>query len=108
MEKFRLERFYPQKLEIEITAQQLVSMFPVEIQEHPFMGEIKRVWKTKEKTFSVDSVEKEDVLNLSKDKKHLQVKREKLLQILSEIDKFEIVLFYENKEDIYKVEKIKG
>ncbi len=108
MGRFRLERFYPQKMEIEITPQQLISMFPIEVQEHPFMGEIKRVWKTKDSVYSVDTIEENFVLDLTKDRKHLQVKKEKMLEILSNIKEFEIILYYEGKEDLYKVEKLEG
>ncbi len=103
MKKYVLKRFYPQEMSIEITPQQLVSMFPVELQEHPFMGEIKRIWKNDSEEFSVDTIDKEFIVDLTKDRKHLQVKKEKMLEILSSLKSFEIILYYEDKEDIYKV-----
>ncbi len=103
MKTFILQRFYPQEMTIEITPQQLISMFPIELQEHPFMGEINRVWRTDNNVYSVDTVDKEFVVDLTKDRKHLQVKKEKILEILNDLDEFEIVLYYEDKEDIYKV-----
>lgn len=104
--QFKLSRFYPTKLEITVTPQQLISMFPVEIQEHPTMGIVERVWRTSEENISVNSLP-EYIINLSSGKKHLRLKDEKMLEILNRLENFEIVLFYENKEDIYKVEKIK-
>jgi len=106
MAVFRLKRFYPQKLEIEVTPQQLISMFPIELQEHPFMGEIIRVWKTEKETFSPLTAKKEDIIDLTKDKKHIQMKKEKMLEILQSVEKFKIILYYEDKEDLYEVEKI--
>ncbi len=103
MKTFILKRFYPQEMTIEITPQQLISMFPIELQEHPFMGEINRVWKTDNKVYSVNTIDKDFVVDLTKDRKHLQVKREKMLEILNDLNEFEIVLYYEDKEDIYKV-----
>ncbi len=103
MKTFILQRFYPQEMTIEITPQQLISMFPIELQEHPFMGDINRVWRVDNKVYSVDTVDKEFVVDLTKDRKHLQVKKEKMLEILNDLNEFEIVLYYEDKEDIYKV-----
>ena len=93
-------------MEIDITPQQLVSMFPIEMQEHPHMGEIERIWKTEDKTFSVKTLDKEDVLDLTKKRKHLQVKNEKMLEILQNLQDFQIVLFYEGNEDIYSVKRL--
>jgi len=70
------------------------------------MGTINRVWKTDKEIFSVDTISDEFILDITQDRKHLRVKDEKLYQILSEIKKFEIILYYENKEDMYRVEKI--
>ncbi len=106
MAKFLLKRFYPTNLQIEATDKQILQMFPVEKQEHPFMGIISRVWLTEDKEISVDTSPKEDVLDLSKDGLHLQLNPEKLQQILQSLDKFKIVLYYEDKEDIYEVERI--
>ncbi len=105
MKTFILERFYPQHMKIEITPQQLITMFPIEIQEHPFMGDIKRIWKTENRVFSVDTIDKESLLDLTKDRKHIQVKKEKMLEILNNLKEFEIILYYEGKEDIYKVKE---
>ncbi|HHG75631.1 MAG TPA: hypothetical protein ENK22_11340 [Persephonella sp.] len=106
MSQFKLKRFYPTQLEIIVTAQQIVSLFPIEIQEHPFMGLINRVWRDNKKIYSVETLSGEFILDLSHNKKHLRIKDEKLYQILSELTQFEIILYYENKEDIYKVEKL--
>ncbi len=106
MSQFRLRREYPTQLEITVTAQQLVSMFPIEIQEHPFMGLIIRVWKTSDKTYSVENTPENYVVDLSGDRKYVKVKDEYMFQILSNLENFEIVLFYENREDVYQVKKI--
>lgn len=106
MSWFRLKRFFPTQLEITVTPQQIVSMFPVELQEHPTMGIINRIWRTEKEIFSVKTIPDEFVLDLTQNGKHLRVKDEKLYQILSDLKEFEIVLQYENKEDIYTVEKI--
>ncbi|WP_297454480.1 hypothetical protein [Persephonella sp.] len=106
MSHFRLERFYPTKLEITITPQQLISMFPIEVQEHPTMGLISRIWKSEDKIFSVDTLPSEDVEDLTTTKKYLKAKDSKMLEILQNLDGFEIVLYYEDKEDIYKVTKL--
>ncbi len=103
---FKLKRFEPTKLEIDITPKQLVRMFPIELQEHPFMGIIERVWKTKDKIYSVKTIPEEFIKIASKDKIHKIVKEEKMLEILSNLDNFEIILFYEDKEDKYTVSRI--
>ena len=103
---FKLKRFFPQELEIQITPEQLVSMFPVELQEHPFMGEILRVWKTEDKTYSPLEANPEEIIDLTKDRKHIQLKKEKMLEILNNTSRFKIVLYYQDKEDLYEVEKI--
>ena len=103
---FKLVREFPTKMEIDITPQQLVSMFPIEMQEHPHMGEIERIWKTENEIFSVKTLDKEDVLDLTKKRKHLQVKNEKMLEILQNLQDFQIVLFYEGNEDIYFVKRL--
>ncbi len=103
---FKLIREFPQRMEIKATPQQIVSMFPIEVQEHPHMGEIERVWKTDKETFSVNTLPQEVIIDLTKKRKHLQVSQEKMLEILQSIDKFQIVLYYEGNEDIYSVEKI--
>ena len=103
---FKLKRYSPTKLEIDITPNQLVGMFPIEVQEHPFMGVIERIWKSGDKVFSIKTIPEKFVDSVSKDKLHKVVKKEKMLQILSELDNFEIILFYEDKEDRYEVLKI--
>ncbi|EDP74329.1 hypothetical protein [Hydrogenivirga sp. 128-5-R1-1] len=106
MAKFKLKRFFPQEIEIEITDKQLVQMFPIEVQEHPFMGEISRQWQSNEQIFSVESAKPEELIDMSTNSKHIQLKKETMEKILSSLNKFKIVLYYEDKEDIYEVEKI--
>ncbi len=103
---FKLIREYPQKMEIKATPQQIVSMFPIEVQEHPHMGEIERIWKSDTEEFSVSTLPKEYVIDLTKKRKHLQVSSEKMLEILQSVKSFKIILYYEGNEDIYFVEKI--
>ncbi|MEJ5172517.1 MAG: hypothetical protein WHT47_02255 [Hydrogenothermaceae bacterium] len=103
--KFKLTRFYPQKIEIEILLNQLISMFPIEMQEHPTFGLIKRVWRTTDKEFSIESFPQDMIENLSSSKTYLKVKDEAMKSILQNLDSFEIVLYYEDKEDIYRVMK---
>jgi hypothetical protein len=107
MKIYKLKRYHPVELEIEISDKQLISMFPIEVQEHPSMGQIQRVWKSKDFTYSIGTSNKEDVLDLTKDALHLQLKKEKLEEILQELEEFKIILYYEDKEDIYEVKKIK-
>ncbi len=102
---FRLIREVPHRIEITITPPQLISMFPIELQEHPTMGEIERIWKSKDKIFSVSTLE-DCVVNVSNHRKHLKVCNEKMLEVLENLDRFEIILFYEGTEDKYIVEKI--
>ncbi|NPA53660.1 MAG: hypothetical protein GXO21_03220 [Aquificae bacterium] len=106
MEKIKLKRFFPTKMEIEITPQQLISMFPIELQEHPFMGEIKRVWKTSDTIYSIDTIDKKFIEDMTLERKYLQVKKEKMMDILSSLKEFEIILYYEDKEDIYIAQKV--
>ncbi len=103
---FKLIREIPQRMEITATPQQIVSMFPIEIQEHPYMGEIERIWETETEKYSVDTLPKECVIDLTKKRKHLQVSNEKMLEILQSVKSFKIVLYYEGNEDIYFVKKI--
>lgn len=70
------------------------------------MGLISRIWKSEDKIFSVDTLPSEDVEDLTTTKKYLKVKDSKMLEILQNLDNFEIVLYYEDKEDIYKVTKL--
>ena len=69
------------------------------------MGVINRIWRTEKEIFSVETIPDEFILDLTENRKHIRVKDEKLYQILSDLDNFEIVLYYEDKEDIYKVER---
>lgn len=85
---------------------QLISMFPIEVQEHPTFGLIKRVWKTSDKEFSIETFPEDMIENLSSSKTYLKVKDEAMKSLLQDIDNFEIVLFYACKEDIYKVLKL--
>ena len=106
MAKFKLKRFFPQEIQIEVTDKQLIQMFPIEVQEHPFMGEITRQWHSDSKIFSVENSNPEDIIDLSTNSKHIQMKKEVMEDILSRLEKFKIVLYYEDKEDIYEVEKL--
>ena len=103
---FKLKRYTPTKLEIEITPKQLVGMFPIEVQEHPYMGIIERVWKSNDKIYSVKTIPEEFIKEIFKDKVHKIVKEEKMLEILSQLENFEIILYYQNKEDKYEVFKV--
>ncbi|WP_457640597.1 hypothetical protein [Persephonella sp.] len=107
MAQFRLIRFHPTKLEISITAQQLLSMFPIEIQEHPVMGEIERVWISQNTVYSVKNSPEDHILDLSGNRKHLKLKEDKMLEIIQNLEKFEIALYYEGNVDKYIVEKLK-
>lgn len=107
MKIYQLKRFYPTDIQIQITDKQLLQMFPIEVQEHPFMGQIQRVWKTEDFTYSIGTSKKEDILDLSKDTIHLQLKEEKMEEILQTLEEFKIILYYENKEDIYEVKRKK-
>ncbi|WP_457643000.1 hypothetical protein [Persephonella sp.] len=107
MSRYRLSRSHPTKLEITVTSSQIVSMFPVEQQEHPVMGIIQRVWKTPEKTISVDTVPSQYIIDLSGSRQHLKVDDNFLLSLLPQMDSFQIILYYEGKEDIYQVEPLK-
>ncbi len=103
---FKLKRYNPTEIEIEITPNQLVSMFPIEIQEHPFMGKIERVWQTDDKTYSIRTIEEDFIIDKSSKNLHKIVKTEKMLEILSNLKNFQIILFYEDKKDIYDVKKL--
>ncbi len=106
MLKFRLIRSDPTKLEVEITSSQLISMLPIEIQEHPVMGEIERVWLSDKKVYSVKNLDPSSV-EIHLEGKHIKISDEKMLSILQTLEKFEIALYYEGKVDKYIVEKIK-
>lgn len=79
MQKFKLKRYFPQEIEIEITDKQLLDMFPIEEQEHPFMGNIERVWKSENQIFSIKNSNPEDIIDLSGKTKHIQLKKKKCL-----------------------------
>ncbi len=103
---FKLIRDFPTRIEINITPNQLISMFPIEVQEHPTMGEIERIWKSTEgEVFSVETLS-DCIVNLSNNRKHIKVCDDKMLSILNTINEFEIILFYEGKEDKYTVKKL--
>ncbi len=102
---FKLIREIPTHIEITITPNQLISMFPIELQEHPTMGQIERIWKTEGNIFSVETLS-DCIVNLSNNRKHIKVCDEKMMSILNDIQEFEIILFYEGKEDKYQVKKL--
>ena len=103
---FKIKRYKPTKIEVDITTKQLVGMFPIEVQEHSHMGIIERVWKVGNEIYSVKTIPEQFVTDLSKNKLHKLVNEEKMLNILSKIEHFEIILYYEGKEDRYEVHKI--
>ncbi len=102
---FKLIRNVPTHIEINITPNQLISMFPIEVQEHPTMGIVERIWKTDSAVFSTETLS-DCIVNLSNNRKHIKVCDEKMLSLLNELSEFEIILFYEGKEDKYSVKKI--
>jgi len=102
---FKLIRNVPTHIEINITPNQLISMFPIEVQEHPTMGIVERIWKTDSAVFSTETFS-DCIVNLSNNRKHIKVCDEKMLSLLNELSEFEIILFYEGKEDKYSVKKI--
>lgn len=104
--KFKLKRYVPQNLEIEILSTQLIAMFPIEIQQHQNFGKIRRVWKVDNEEFSVEKFSKEDIDVISTSKIHSKVKDDILFRLLQNIDKFKIILYYADREDIYEVEKV--
>lgn len=103
--KFKLTRYLPQKIEIDVLPSQITSMFPIEVQSHPVFGQLKRVWKADEVEYSVESFRKEEI-DVVKQDKHEKVKDEVMLKILQDLDRFQIILYYSDKEDIYDVVKI--
>lgn len=105
MMKFKLIRYFPQRIEIEVLPSQLVSMFPIEIQPHPVFGQLKRVWKTKSNEYSVENFTEEEVQVLNSDN-HIKLKDETMLKLLQQLDTFQIVLYYSDKQDIYEVIKV--
>lgn len=103
--KYRLIRYIPQKIEIEVLPAQIISMFPIEIQHHPFFGMLKRVWKVEEVEYSVEGFEQDEV-EVVVPNKHTKLKEEVMLKILHHIDKFQIILYYSDKQDVYEVVKV--
>jgi len=106
LSQFRLKRTYPTTLEITVTPSQIIQMFPVELQEHPSMGIIKRVWKTEGQIYSVDAFPEDAIEDLSGSRKYLRLKDEYMKQLLSEMNRFQIILYYQDKEDVYFVERL--
>ncbi|ACN98909.1 hypothetical protein [Sulfurihydrogenibium azorense] len=106
MIKYRLTRFYPQKIEIEILDTQIISMFPIEIQEHPTFGFIKRVWQTQDTVYDVENYTDEYKENLSSTKTYIKLKDSVMKQILEGLSEFKIILYYQDKEDIYQVKRV--
>lgn len=80
-------------------------MFPVEIQSHPVFGELKRVWKTSDSEYSVECFSQEDV-QIVNPGHHMKLKDEVMLRLLQNLEKFQIVLYYSDKQDIYDVVRI--
>ncbi len=103
---FRLIRYTPQKIEIEITANQVIQMFPIEITEHPTFGFIERLWKLRNGIYSINSFDENLIYNLSSTKLHKKLKDDVMLDILNKEERFKIILKYENKEDIYDLVKL--
>lgn len=67
---------------------------------------IERVWRGKDVEYSVDFFPEDHLENLSSSRISIKVKDQIMLDILQNLEEFEIVLYYSDKEDIYKVEKI--
>lgn len=106
MKKYRLTRYYPQKIEIEVLDNQIISMFPIEIQEHSTFGLIKRVWMTENDVYDVEKYPEEYIENLSFTKKYIKLRDDVMKNILEGLNEFRIVLYYQDKEDIYDVKSI--
>lgn len=106
MKKYKLTRHHPQKIEIEVLDSQLISMFPIEIQEHPTFGLIKRVWITKNDIYDVENYPEEYRENLSSKKTYIKLKDDVIRKILDGLTEFKIVLYYQDKEDTYDVKLI--
>lgn len=105
--KFKLIRFHPQKIEIEVLPAQIVSMFPIELQDHPTFGVIKRVWKFNQTEYDTNAFEKCEIENLSSSSRtFIKVKEEAMMKLLQEVQEFQIVLYYQDKKDVYLVSKL--
>lgn len=103
---FKLIRYTPQKIEIEITENQVIQMFPIELTEHPNFGLIKRLWKSENQTYSIENFDACQILDLSTTKIYKKLKDEVMLDILNKEEKLKIVLIYNNTEDIYDLIKL--
>lgn len=103
--KFRLIRNFPHRIEIEVLPAQIVSMFPVEVQVHPVFGQLRRTWKTENTEYCVENFNQEQVQVVATGK-HIKLKDDIMLSILQQIDRFQIVLYYSDKQDIYDVVKL--
>lgn len=103
---FRLIRYTPQKIEIEITANQVIQMFSIEITEHPTFGFIERLWKSENSVYSINSFDEDLIYNLSSTKLHKKLKDNVMLEILNKEERLKIILKYENKEDVYDLVKL--
>lgn len=103
--KFKLTRNIPQHIEIEVLANQLISMFPIEVQHHPFFGNIRRVWRSGSVEYSVDNFNDEDKEVIGTGK-HIKLKDDVMLKILQNIENFHIVLYYSDSKDTYEVRRV--
>ncbi len=104
--RFRLIRYTPQRIEIEITINQVIQMFPIEVADHPTFGFIERYWKSENNIYSVNNFDESLINNLSSTKLHKKLKDDVMLDILNKEERFKIVLKYEDKEDIYDLVKL--
>ncbi len=103
MRKYRLKRFIPQKIEIDVLDSQIISMFPIEIQDHPTFGKIKRVWISQDQVYDVENFPENYTENLSSSRTYIKLKDDVMKNLLEGLENFKIVLYYEGKEDIYEV-----
>jgi len=103
---FKLIRYTPQKIEIEITENQVIPMFPIELTEHPNFGIIQRFWKSENQTYSIDNLDASRILDLSTTKIYERLKDDVMLDILNKEGKLKIVLIYNNTEDVYDLIKL--
>jgi hypothetical protein len=103
---FKLIRYTPQKIEIEITENQVIQMFPIELTEHPNFGIIQRFWKSENQTYSIDNFDASQILDLSTTKIYKRLKDDVMLDILNKEEKLKIVLIYDNTEDVYDLIKL--
>ena len=106
MKKYKLKRYIPQKIEIEVLDSQIISMFPIEIQEHPTFGLIKRIWISQGQIYDVENFSADYIENLSSSRTYIKLRDDIMKKILADLRSFKIVLYYEDKEDIYEVEAL--